>query len=228
MEDPTVSEDAHASNVAAPITQEMLESLAADYKAGRLPDDVKERLETLRDEYAENFQDRFADLKGDLKPSIDEFVNDLRTQMRDYEAEGGSVNSEVADSRMVPVVANAVDGFADKVLEPMIDAVEDVVHDAYDVASELVQLRADHDPDGIYAEKLAAAQEELDRAGDAFDTEMDTFHGKMDTLHDDMEQLRVDAEEFHQEHAPVQMIHSTTVDPNLPDQMAEAIDEGSA
>jgi hypothetical protein len=223
-----MSEDAQAGKSAAPITQEMLESLAADYKAGRLPDDVKERIDALRDEYVENFQDRFADLKGDLKPGIDEFVDDLKTQINEYEADGGTFNSEVIDSRMVPIVANAVDGLAEKVLEPVIDAVEDVVHDTFDFASELVQIRAEHDPDGIYADKLAAAQEELDRSGELFDADMETLHGKVDSLHEEMEQVRVEADEFHQDHAPVQLIHSTTVDPNLPEQMAEETGEGAA
>ena len=43
------------------------------------------------------------------------------------------------------------------------DAVEDVVHDTIDYASELVQIRAEHDPDGIHASRLEAAQEELAR-----------------------------------------------------------------
>jgi hypothetical protein len=220
--------DTQVNANAAPITRELLESLVADYKAGRLPDDVKERFEELRDEYVENFQDRFADLTSDLKPGIDEFVNDLNAQMKDYEANGGTVNSEVADSRIVPVVANAVDGFADNVVEPMIDALEDVVHDTFDVARELVQLRAEYDPDGIYAEKLAVAQEELDASGDVFDADLETVHGKISALHDEMEQVRDDAEAFHADHAPVQVIMSTTVDPNLPEQMAEETGEGAA
>jgi hypothetical protein len=223
-----MSEDAQAGKSSAPITQELLESLAADYKAGRLPDDVKERIEALRDEYAENFQDRFADLKGDLKPGIDDFVNDLKTQISQFQADGGTFNSEVVDSRLVPVVADAVDGFTEKVLEPVIDAVEDVVHDTFDYASELVQIRAGHDPDGIFADKLAAAQEELDRSGEVFDADMETYHGRLDALHEEMEQVRVEAEAFHQDHAPVQMIRSTTVDPNLPEQMAEETGEGAA
>jgi hypothetical protein len=40
--------------------------------------------------------------------------------------------------------------------------------------------------------------------------------------------VRVEAEAFHQDHAPVQMIRSTTVDPNLPEQMAEETGEGAA
>jgi hypothetical protein len=223
-----MSEDAQAGKSAAPITQEMLESLAADYKAGRLPDDVKERIEALRDEYVENFQDRFADLKGDLKPGIDDFVNDLKSQISQYEAEGGTYNSEVVDSRLVPVVANVVDGFAEKVMEPVIDAVEDVVHDTFDYAGELAQIRAEHDPDGIYAAKLAQAQEELDRSGEVFDADMEVLHTRMDALHGEMDQVRAEAEAFHQDHAPVQLIMSTTVDPNLPEQMAEETGEGAA
>ena len=45
---------------------------------------------------------------------------------------------------------------------------------------------------------------------------------------EEMEQLRAEAEEFHQDHAPVQIIKSTTVDPNLPEQMAEETGEGAA
>lgn len=223
-----MSEDTQAAAKSAPITQEMLESLAADYKAGRLPDDVKERIETLRDEYAANFQDRFVDLKGDLKPGIDEFVTDLKSQISQYEADGGTVNSEVMDSRMVPVVANAVDGMTEKVLEPVIDAVEDVVHDAFDYAGELLQIRAEHDPEGIHAPKLAAAQEELEHAGEVFDADMDKLHDSIDALHGDMDRIRDEADAFHQDHAPVQLIQSTTVDPELPGQMAEETGEGAA
>jgi hypothetical protein len=228
MEATAMSEDAQASKTAAPVTQELLESLAADYKAGRLPDDVKERFEELRDDYVTNFEDRFADLQGDLKPGIDEFVNDLNAQLRDYEADGGALDSEVADSRIVPLVANAAEGFTDNVVEPMIDALEDVVHDTFDVARELVQLRAEYDPEGIYAEKLAAAQSELDSSGDVFDADMETVHGKISALHDEMQQVRDDAEAFQEGHAPVQVIMSTTVDPNLPEQMAEETGEGAA
>jgi methyl-accepting chemotaxis protein len=223
-----MSEDAQAGKTTAPITQEMLESLAADYKAGRLPDDVKERIDTLRDEYVENFQDRLTDFKNDLKPGIEDFVNDLKSQINQYEVDGGTYNSEVVDSRLVPVLANTVDGLADKVIEPVIDAVEDVVHDAFDFAGELVQIRAEHDPDGVYTEKLAAAQDELGRIGEVFDADMEKAHDSIDALHGDMEKLRAEAEEFHQDHAPVQLIMSTTVDPNLPEQMAEETAEGAA
>lgn len=223
-----MSEDAQASATAAPITRELLESLAADYKAGRLPNDVREQIEALRDEYVDSFQDRFADLKTDLNVGIDAFVNDVNSQLRDHEAEAGPMNSEVNDSRVTTAMANAVDAYQALVIEPVIDAVEDVLHDAFDVARELVQIRAEHDPDGIHAAKLAAAEEELGRADELLDADMETVHGKMDTLHEEMEQVRVEAEEFHEDHAPVQVIKSTTVDPNLPEQMAEETGEGSA
>ncbi|MBK7115125.1 MAG: hypothetical protein IPH71_03695 [Proteobacteria bacterium] len=223
-----MSEDAQAGKSAAPITQEMLESLAADYKAGRLPDDVKERIDALRDEYFENFKDRMVDLKNDAKPGIDEFISDVKAQMSAYEADGGTLNSEVVDSRMLQISANVVDAGLEKVVQPVIDAVEDVVHDTIDYASELVQIRAEHDPDGIHASRLEAAQEELARSGEIFDAGMEKVHGDFDTVHEQMEQLRAEAEEFHQDHAPVQIIKSTTVDPNLPEQMAEETGEGAA
>jgi hypothetical protein len=223
-----MSEDVQTSNTDAPITRALLESLSADYLAGRLPNDVKERIDALRDEFFGNLEARGGALQGDLKPGIEEFVRELNAQMTEYEASGGTLTSEVADSRIVPVVANGVDGLTDTVIEPVIDAVDDIVHDVYGYASDLLQIRAEHDPEGLYAPKLDAAQAELDRAGDVFDAEIEAVHVRIDAVHDEMEELRADAEEFHQHHAPVQIIRSTTVDPNLQEQMAEETGEGSA
>lgn len=223
-----MSDDAQTARSATPVMTEMLESLAADYKAGRLPDDVKERVETLRDEYVESFRDRFTDLKNDVAPDLDAVIKDIREQTDAYVDDGGTVNSEVVDTRFVPIATNVVDAVFNQVIEPVIDAVEDVVHNTFDFAGELLQIRADHDPEGIYASKLATAEEELNQATDTFDADMSQQHDNIDTLHENTEHLRADANEFHQTHAPVQVIMSTTVDPNLPAQMAEETAEGAA
>ncbi len=234
-----MSEDAHiaehtaeqvtaqaSARVASPNATEMLDSLAADYKAGRLPDDVKERIDTLRDEWLESTKDRLTDLKDDVKPDIDTWINDVKAQAQAYEADGGKYNSEVMDSRQVPLAVSVVDGGIGFV-DPIIDAVEDVVHDAFSVGHELLQIRADHDPDGIYAPRLAVAQEEFERAEDRFDADMNTVHDNIATVHEQMDHVRDEAQEFHEHHAPVQVIMSTTVDPHLPEQMAEETGEGA-
>ena len=225
-----MSEDAQAGKTAAPITQEMLESLAADYKAGRLPDDVKERIDALRDEYFENFQDRMADLKNDAETRTSmNSSSDVKAQMSAYEADGGTLNSEVVDSRHAPDRGKCRRWGLEKVVEPVIDAVEDVVHDTFDYASELVQIRAEHDPDGsLCRQSWQRRRKSLRRSGEIFDADMEVLHGDVDALHEQMEQLRAEAEDFHQDHAPVQIIKSTTVDPNLPEQMAEETGEGAA
>jgi archaellum component FlaC len=236
-----MSEDAHAAQhfaeqvtaqasarVASPNATEMLDSLVADYKAGKLPDDVKEHIETLRDEWYEGVKDRMTDLKNDVMPDIDTFVNDIKAQVQSYEADGGTFSSEVMDSRQVPLVVNVIDGIAEKIVEPVIDAVEDVVHDTFDFADQLLQIRADHDPEGIYAAKLEAAQEELGRADDRFDEDMGKVHDDIAVVRERLDDFRAEAEEFHEHHEPVQFIMSTTVDPNLPEQMAEETGEGAA
>ena len=224
-----MSDDAQAAaRSASPVMFEMIDSLAADYKAGVLPDDVKERVEALRDEYVESFKERFTDLKNDVVPDIDAVVRDMKQQTDAYAADGGTLNSEVGDSRQIAIADNTVDSGMEKVIEPVIDAVEDVVHNTFDFVGDLLQIRAEHDPDGIYAAKLATAEEELDRVNDSFDSDMGTLHDNIGTLHENMEEVRADAEEFRQTHAPVQIIMSTTVDPDLPAQMAEETGEGAA
>lgn len=224
-----MSEAAQATAAdAPPLTRELLASLAADYNAGRMPDDVKERFEALRDEYFDRFDERVADMKADVQGISDAPLVDLMSQVQAIEADGGIVNSEVIDSRMVPIVSSASTLADDGVVQPVIEAFEDVTRTNLDIASELLQLRADHDPDGMYAEKVDAAQAELERIGEAFDNSMHDFHELADAQQDTMDQLRDDAESFHQHHAPVQIIMSTTVDPHLPEQMNEETGEGAA
>jgi hypothetical protein len=211
-----------------PVTRELLESLAADYTAGLLPDDIKERIEALRDEYYDSLRDRSADLAGDLKPGIEEFTRSVLAQQAEIEAGGATLNSEEFDSRAVPMFVNVADQLADKVVEPVLDAVEDVVHGVFDFARDLVDLRIEHDPGGRYADKLAASQEELSRAGEQFDADMDGLHVKLDTSREALGQLRDEADEFHEGHAPIRILNSTTVDPSLPQQMADDTGEGVA
>ena len=216
-----------SARAASPNATEMLDSLVRDYKEGKLPDDVKERVDAVRDAWMESAKDRMTDLKNDIVPDIDTWVNDIKAQAQAYEADGGTYNSEVMDSRLAPIVVNMVDGLVGMV-EPIIDAVEDVVHDAFGMANELLQIRAEHDPEGIYAPKLEAAQDELGRADDRFDDDMGKAHDDIAAVHERLDNVRAEVDEFHQNHAPVQFIMSTTVDPHLPEQMNEETGEGAA
>lgn len=211
-----------------PITRELLESLAADYKAGRLPDDIKERIEALRDDYYADVRDRVTDLQDTLKPDIEEFTRNVVAQMNELEVAGGITNSEEIDSRQIPIVVNAAEEGVEKLVEPVLDALEDVVHNTFDIARSLIDIRIDHDPEGRYADKLAVSQEELSNADGQFDADMDVLHDRVDASLQEFGQLRDEVEEFHESHAPIRILNSTTVDPGLPDQMAEETGEGVA
>lgn len=211
----------------SPNATELLESLAADYKAGRLPDEARAEFERIRDEYLERNQARIKDAAEDIGNDMGTFVKDVQQQLNEYGLGAGSTPPEVVDSRAIPVVAEMLDGVAGKMLEPIIDAAADVVHDTFDVAGQLLELRVANDPEGIYAPKLDAALAELDHATEVFDEGTDRAHDNFNALHEHVDALRSEADAFHAQHEPVQVIMSTTVDPHLPEQMAEETGEGA-
>jgi hypothetical protein len=229
VSDPTQTAVLTSSPATAdPLAKQLLESLVADYNAGRLPDDVRERFEAIRDEYADSTADRMSEAKGDFKAGVEDFVNDLTSRMRELEMDPAEISTEVVDSRLVPVMADAADALSDSVIGPIIDATEDVIHDTFGAVDQLLQLRAAHDPDGVYGERVAAAQAELAQVGDDFDASLDLYHDQIDAAHDATDALRTEANEFHAHNEPTTLIRATTVDPKLPEQMAEETGEGAA
>jgi len=233
--------DVNASESKVPATQELLDSLLADYKAGNLPQDAVERIDALREDFyasvRERGQELGRELTDDVVPGMEQFAKDLKAEIHDWEdvrARSG-VTSEEINSDEIPIVLKVVDDAVtalEPIIDPVFDAVQDVVHSALDVAGALVDVRIENDPDGIYAEKLAASQVEMSDAYDVVDEGLEAsrqaLHQQGDHAHEAFEQAITEANEFHETHAPVRILMSTTVDPNLPEQIAEDTGQGEA
>ena len=165
-----------------------LRSLADDYLADRLPLEARERLEALRDEFSDNARDTITDFADGVKGDSKTFVDDLLRAVDDYQQERPDLDVKAGEieSDLLPKMAEPMHEAVD-VVNGVVVAVEDVVRDAATLLRDMVDVRADNDPDGRYAEMVQAAQANLDALSDSIDVTDEDVQRQMDTAHENIE-----------------------------------------
>lgn len=208
----------------APATLALIESLKADYDAGRLPSEAVERFDALREEFYQSLNQNLGQLASDLQPIVEQVGNALRDAMQSVTSAG----DEAIRPGDVPIVMQATDTAVSEVLEPILDASVDVARNALDVAADLAELRAQFDPTGEFTDRLRDSRAELLDGRAQFEDSVDAMHDRFDQLHDDLhraaEQVTDPANQHGADAASPdtgQDLHviRTTVDPDLPEQI---------
>jgi hypothetical protein len=198
-------------------TQALIVSLKQDYDAGRLPPEIVERVEALRDEFYASARQRGVDVAEDVGPNLDRFLDDLQTSMNAVMVLG----DEVVDTAGMPAMIRAIDAAQLSVEDQVFDAAVDVGRSALDFAADLVEVRGAHDSKGEFAELLQASRAELDDGRTAFEDSVEAVLDNRAESHAAMQKLADDVEQENAEHGPVQIIHKTSIDPRLPEQIEQ-------
>ncbi len=184
-----------------PVLDGLLKDFFDDYKAGKLPPEIQQRM----DDAVENYQGKVKDDVGNLKENAVDWVNDLKQEASNVASDYLSTHPDLQSMQDITPenmdYAGAMSSSRDlmhKIVEAsdmVREFVDDFVHDTFDTAHDVLDIRATADEDGALSARLEAASVELEVAELKVDAAMDNWSAENDRAQDSIDAIADFAED---------------------------------